>query len=722
MNAAYFLPFFVAAYFSFPTQVHAKKVDDEVTAQDVVATILATRDPVTKISPSHIGHPGYEKLAFIYDKAVDALILHATGHQQEAEDILDYFAARLDIPDEKLNDNVDSNGIYGIVKSMNIQRRDPIKALTNAIDITSTSEAGASMLEFSTTPGPNSFIIFAFLTVNPKKYLPHATMLGEALLSMQDNEGGIRDGDRAPERVYTEPHVDAYAAFLMLYQLTNDEIWLTAATRSEKWFYRYVYHPERRSIDQGLWAGITNTIFALDCYSWTMAGPIGEKMNLVDLRKLTDSMLRRGMTLIRVTLPDEKTKSLLLMDFTNSEDPRTLEARGGLHPMGTIEWTGGVILALQKNAVRLWEANHKTVAVAYKALAEVLLEETKKSFYTLDGKKITFYATGQGLEVARFGGLIPNNASGWRTPFYYSKKNGRTLLKGGSLIGAWTFLPELRSNPFILNDPYGKVYDKIPSSRRILREARSFLVALASERIYTEQVSKEIPDASTQIVEPKFYNKKMWEEINNGIVASNSGNKKGAREFYRKAMDWANKVVENPVWIKLAQRENSLKEREVGGLVSYQWGKTADFNPENAASEKAIWRYPLLNEIAVSMWALAMIYQELDDVEHSEYWIKRILNEVPLHQIATMKNNGEPQEKGKAVGYWNALVSWQDNIPRTAIDQKMKNSYVHIVKEDKLLDSRPKFVTITQILGYNTPPVSRFPPLKNKGFNPSPQP
>lgn len=681
--------FFTAFLLSFVPQVLAVENFKEVTLEDAAQTIIATRDPFTKISPSHTGHPGYENVAFLYDKAVDALILNAAGHQKEARDILDYFADRLNIPLEELKFKADNNGIYGIVKLINHQSSTPLIALTNAIDISSRREQGLSLLEFSTTPGPTAFMIFAFLNVDPHRYLANARQLGEVLIYMQDSEGGIRDGDRAADRVYTEPHVDAHSAFMMLYLVTLEKRWLNAAQKSRQWFFKYVYHPESHFIDQGLWAGKTNQIFALDCYTWTMAGPMGDAIPIEDLQKLTHRMLNMGSVHIHMPMPDNKMKSLLLVDFTNSDEPRTIASRDGFHPMGSIEWTGGMILALQKNSVRFWNAGKRNIAIAYKALAEIYLEEIKKCFYRVDDTWQTFYATGQGLEVAPFGGLLANNEKGWLTPYFYSRtEQGKVLFKGGSLIGAWPFLPERRINPFILNDPYGKTYEKIPCTRSIKMQAQLDLVRMASRHFYQEKTSHVLVNRQTQINEPRFYNKIIWEELQKALLASRLGKNEEAKKSFSKALSWANKILDNPSWIEMAKQENLMKSKEFGGLIPYPWGTKAGANEKSSSLNTAIWRYPLLNEVGMTMWACAVIYAQMNDTDHSRYWIKRILKEVPLHQIAV--NDGDHPGKSEVIGYWNALVSWDTNPSGSILDERMKTLYHDILKEGNYKSYQPK--------------------------------
>ena len=161
---------FSFSFGSFPALANnTSSMVDEVAVseniQNIIKSILFLRDPLTNISPSHWNHPGYEKLAFTYDKAVDALVLEASGYQSEAEQILDYFITRLDIPIGEVCLGADTNDVYGILKlfKSSSSPEKVFKSFVNALDITSLRTQGRGRLEFWTTPGPISFMIFAML-------------------------------------------------------------------------------------------------------------------------------------------------------------------------------------------------------------------------------------------------------------------------------------------------------------------------------------------------------------------------------------------------------------------------------------------------------------------------------------------------------------------------------------------------------------------------------
>jgi hypothetical protein len=663
----------------------------------ITNSIVVARNADTDLSPSHLGHPGYENLAFLYDKAVDALVLKAAGSQKEAEDVLDYFAARLFIPRDEVKARADTNEVYGIMKLFKYKGsgRRPVKAVINALDITSLKRQGKGELEFHTTPGPTSFMIFAMLIVNPEKYKFYAITLGEVLLAMQDRDGGIRDGDRAPDKIHTEPHVDGCAALYMLYDITGDDKWRIAADKGVKWFKRNVYHPREGTIDQGLWAGKENKIFAEDVYSWTMAGPVGDKIPLDILKKLTDTVLRKSLVKITVSLPDGNTRTLTLVDFTDPQDEDVKKVRKGFHPMGSVEWTGGAILGLQKNAVRFWDAGDKEAAGFYKAMAEILMGEAMRSFYYLDDVKgrVTFYGTGQGVEIAPFGSIESGLSSGWKTPYYYVKTaEGTTLVKGGSFVGAWPILPYVGINPFILNDKYRQTYDVIPHSEADIKKAQDYFDSILANRSYTEEVPVQAPESGTQIVEPGVFTAKMWAAFETAYLAKDHENYVEAQAGFKEALKWAEKVVDNPTWVKLAKRDNEMKEKEAGGIIAYPWGQVIPDN--NSELHLAILRYPILNEMGASMWGLATANFELGNYTDSKYWMKQLIESFPMHQIPVTEEGAAYQGNNMIKGYWNALVSWEDSVGGTDRDSQMGVLYRQVLKEMGRETAKPKLIIL----------------------------
>jgi hypothetical protein len=380
---------------------------------DIARGIVALQDHQTCLPPSHWGHPGFDDLTYLYDASVAALILHAAGGQYQAEAVclLKYFHERLQIPLETIQLEADINGQHGILKLFTtIEPRCgmPLTACVpiNALDRTSTEPEGRGLGEWFSPPGPVSFMLFAMAQVNPtkeKEYDGSIQILETALRAMQAADGGVRDGDRLPDAVHTEPHVDAASAFLIASGHPIESIpWPDPAERAWVWFRDHVLDLENGVIYQG-WRyesgdpGEPSTIFATDAHSWTMAGPFGDRIaqefGLEVLKQLSLTLLHRGLVEITWTRPDGITQTHLLFDFTDPAGPEVMRpivddhrhpdygvARGGYHPLGSTEWTAGVVLAFQKNAVRFWKAGDQETAEWFKALADALEVEGGLSF------------------------------------------------------------------------------------------------------------------------------------------------------------------------------------------------------------------------------------------------------------------------------------------------------------------------------------------------------
>jgi hypothetical protein len=625
--------------------------------------LISMTDPETHVAPSHLGHPGYQDAAFVYDKAVDALVLHAAGFDVQARALLDYFSAKIRIPLNDVRKNADANGIYGMLKLVPSLDDPRGVGFVNAVNCRSMEEAGQGQVEYWTTPGPIAFMLMAFLNVDRKKYLPEAVKLGDALLLMQREDGAITDGDRDVRNVHTEPHMDTYSAFLMLYDVTGDKKWSVAAERAWSWFVKNVYKPDQDAIYQGMRPGGPSEVFATDAYSWTIAGRGGERIPLDVIERLTDRMLRRSLSQVTLELPDGKTKTVTLVDFADVQDMRITADRGGFHPMGSIEWIGGVILALQKTSVRFWEIGDPVAqekAKFYKGLAEFFTQQALNSFYELEGMKglISFYATGQWISTGH----------GWKTPYFYVKDPlGKPVIKGGSSIGAWPVLPLRRVNLFQLDDMYGQTYDVIPLNDQARQKTRDYVAEVVRQRTFMENVPTEMASDVGDIPEMWRYNVQMFEAFNRGD--------------YYSAILWAQKVVSNSDWRKLAIDQQARKQRDLGGIVVYPWGKVP---AEAKVEQRTIQKYPLLNEMGAAMWGLAVSQYKLGNNAEAKAWIRTIIETVPYHQIFAPSGPG----------YWNALVSWHENPGGTMLDAEMGQLYREVLKEMNRSTALPPMFTV----------------------------
>jgi hypothetical protein len=372
-----------------------------------------------------------------------------------------------------------------------------------------------------------------------------------------------------------------------------------------------------------------------------------------------------------------------------------MENRGGRHAMGSIEWTGGAILALQKNAARCWQSGNTDSAKFYKALAEILLDESLNAFYYIQTPKkafVSFYATGQGVGVGQFGSISCGDPAGWKTPFWYTAKESGASIKGGSLIAAWPLLPLFGNNPFIIHDPYKEAYDRIPYTEKHYEQAKAFMAEVTAPRSFTETLSPDSPDPEKQLVEPQYFIHAMWDRFIKAQEAQKAENTEQAGRYYKEVIYWASRVVNDEKWLRLACRDNELKRQEIKGILYYPWGQTFPCN--KCKVNDMVYRYPLLNEMGVAMWGLAVSNAELGRRNNAKYWIGRIIDEVPLHQIAAMYNDPDTGASTELIcGYWNALEAWEDNPGGNALDESLGELYREVLAERNLTSAKPAVVT-----------------------------
>ena len=639
------------------------------TINKLIEGILTLSKTNTNIPPSLWNHPSLEKVSFLYDASMVAIFLKAAGKQDKAEKILDYFHNIFKITPEIMRKNKDAQNTYGVLKVFESHKGTYHKAVLNAFRTDSLKFPGKGILEFYTTPGPNSFLYFAMSYVNKQKYLSSLKQIASLLKEMQNDEGAILDGDRLADKVHTEPHCDAIIALLMDYNVDyNITPWPKEAEKGYKWFINTVFNPEKGEIYQGI---TTDKYFATDGYTWTMASPFGDRLakeyGIEILKKLSLTLLHNSLVKITWTPPNSKEITQTLFDFTNPTQKQILEpvvwnelhknygiTRGEYHPIGSAEWTGGAILGFQKNAVRAWNAGEKELAIWFKNLAVALTHEVFKSYYTVNGIKVGAYATGQNIP----------NGHGWISPIF----NVPGKVKGGAPISAWPILTEIGVNPFILNDNYKETFDKIPSHS--LEEAEKILQKELRIPPFKETPLNKIPKSYPTLREPRFYIAKMWEEFN--------------KKNYKQAQNYALEVITEPKWKKDALKENKLKSKRLGGLVDYPWGISFLLNNDYRQTE--IWKYPLLNEYGAALWMMVMSNVKHDKYEEAKKWMKEFINNFPLAQIASGKNSfSSLYEKQynyfKINGYINPLLSWKYNPSNKEDDNTMQRLYNEIIEE-----------------------------------------
>ncbi len=477
-----------------PAKLNANQFVDKV-AQG----LLNQRDPKTKLLPSYFGYSEYEDVYFTYDLAHNAMEFKLAGHQREAEELLDYVAARLKTSRNEVEAKKDLNGVYGI----RVQTRAgemAVEGVVSAMDIRSQAPQGRALLDYHVAPGPMAWLGMAFLQVNPKKYRTEAIRLGEGLLKMQDANGGIHDGNRSPTAVDVEPHMGTYAFFNMLGKVTQNPKWNVAADKAWVWFEKNALNKEKGTIIRGMSDGKPDTVHATDVYTWSIA-EAADRMDLDTIKKL---VLRAEQSLVDVTFTrlDGKTVRVILPDFTDPEAALIKMKpvgdsdgfrRGGYHPLGWIEGAGGFMLMYEVAAKKAWEEGDKTAAIDYLAKAGALHASIERAF-SIDGRgaMVAPYATGQWVATGH----------GWRTPVWQK-------LGDGSASSAWVIFSRFGSNPFKLGEEEQvlKALSGIPVLP--LKEREDRLRKAVGHPSFVEEVQKESPAENPPV---KLFGDDRYEE------------------------------------------------------------------------------------------------------------------------------------------------------------------------------------------------------------------
>jgi hypothetical protein len=82
------------------------------------------------------------------------------------------------------------------------------------------------------------------------------------------------------------------------------------------------------------------------------------------------------------------------------------------------------------------------------------------------------------------------------------------------------------------------------------------------------------------------------------------------------------------------------------------------------------------------MWILATSNFELGDRDQAKKWIRRIIEEVGLGQIADVVDNPQTGKKDLIDGYWSPIESWQ--LPSSPRDIGVAALYQEVLHEKRI--------------------------------------
>ena len=226
--------------------------------------------------------------------------------------------------------------------------------------------------EYTVHCGPNIWLGVAIIQYTKKSmdntYLHLAKEIAESVMSLQDNEGGIRGGPDASWYA-TEHNLDAYAFFDMLYSTTGEARYREAAQRVLEWLKQHSYGkpdiPVRR--------GKGDSTIATDTYAWSIAA-VGPRMLRglgMDPDKIMEFAEKNCAVKVDYQRPDGRRVQIKGFDFA----PERNLARGAVV---SSEWTAQMAMAFKIMGDYYEKEGDNHRALLYKTKATEYIDELGK--------------------------------------------------------------------------------------------------------------------------------------------------------------------------------------------------------------------------------------------------------------------------------------------------------------------------------------------------------
>jgi len=291
-------------------QLKAKSGDiEEASIDKMIEWIVTHQTRKTGLIVSFEGDKDIKEVGFTYDQALAVQAFLISGYKDKAVAILDFYK----------NQAVMSDGLY-----------------YNAYDVKT-----GTVREYIIHCGPNIWIaISACQYANKTKdmgYLPFAKDIADRMIMFQGSstDNSIKGGPEV-KWVSTEHNLDAYALFNMLYKLTNDQKYKSAATKTLNWLKDVGYNkPEGRFM-----RGRGDATIATDTFSWAIAALSPELLQKNSMSP--DGIMEFAETECRVetkfSRPENTQVDVVGFDFAKAANI----GRGGII---STEWTGQMIVA-----------------------------------------------------------------------------------------------------------------------------------------------------------------------------------------------------------------------------------------------------------------------------------------------------------------------------------------------------------------------------------------
>jgi len=370
-------------------------------AQKMYHWLVVHQNQRTGLVSSFEGDSALKDGAFIYDQALAALAFTVNNEFDKAKKMFSFF--------EKAKR---TNG-----------------AFYNAYYATS-----GDVMEYTVHAGPNLWVGIAIAQYVHKtkdtEFLPLVEEIAAWVIKLQneDSEKGIRGG---PEATWysTEHNLDAYAFFNMLYKITNNKKYSTAAENTLNWLKKFAYSNSALPVNRGK----GDSTIATDTYAWSIAsiGPELLRSTGMDPDKIVEFAEENCLVNVDYKNAEGSAVAVKGFDFAKAEHI----ARGGVI---SCEWTAQMVLTYRIMSDFYKKLGVLETAQKYSDKARMFLSELDKLIICSPS------AVGQGEGCLPYASQeYVDTGHGWMTP-----KGKQT----GSLSStAYAFFAYIGFNPLSLN-------------------------------------------------------------------------------------------------------------------------------------------------------------------------------------------------------------------------------------------------------------------------------
>jgi len=345
-------------------QIVEKKVLDQM-----YEWIKNRQDLETGLVLSYEGDKSLEKVAFTYDQALAVITFVVFNDLARAEEIINFYYRSYSRKKPIYNGYYTNGDIYEYTEHSGVK-----------------AWMGIATLNYIKRTGD-------------KKYLSFVQSLADDIVSVMDEEGGIRGGKNF-KWYSTEHNLDAYAFFKLYGELEGNQEYIQISEKIGQWLNRYAYTDKQIPVNRGR----GDSVIATDTYAWSITALTPQY--LISLGIDPDQIINFAIANCEVeTTFFNGSNQINVKGFDFSKFKNL--ARGGVI---SCEWTAQMILAFEVMA-DFYADKDNDKKFDYLKKAEMYSKELKKMII------ISPSPSGKSNPVLPYASRADvDTGHGWRTP------------------------------------------------------------------------------------------------------------------------------------------------------------------------------------------------------------------------------------------------------------------------------------------------------------------